>query len=133
VEGQSLFVGRTVWRFLLPDPSVCFREKNNHNASRRQASFCPWPCIAASTKKKIIAVTTMAIDDNKLDHWFGRVDLSALTEDQNKKIERIRASCKLAAESILRNTEGCADQSSAIREVRNAMSTAVNLVIRGKQ
>jgi hypothetical protein len=75
----------------------------------------------------------MAIDDNKLDHWFSRVDFSALSEDQKKRIERIRASCKLAAESILKNTEGCADQSSAIRDVRNAMGTAVNLVLRGKQ
>jgi len=75
----------------------------------------------------------MAIDENKLDHWFSRVDYTKLDEDQTRKIEKVRASCKLAAEAILKNTEGCADQSSAIREVRNAMSTAVNLIIRGKQ
>lgn len=74
----------------------------------------------------------MAINDHKLDHWFGKIPYDKLTADQKTRLERVRASCKLAAETILTNTDACADQSSAIRDVRNAMKTAADLILRGK-
>jgi len=74
----------------------------------------------------------LAINDHKLDHWFSKVGYDKLTPDQKNRLERVRASCKLAAEAILANTDACADQSSAIREVRNALKTASDLIIRGK-
>lgn len=74
----------------------------------------------------------MAINENKLDHWFDRVPYDKLTPDQLNRLERVRAACKLAAETILKYTDACADQSSAIREVRNAMKTATDLIVRGK-
>lgn len=48
----------------------------------------------------------------------------APTPEQQKCYVEIRQAAKLFARTILENTPQCADQTAAIREVRNAVMTA---------
>lgn len=46
------------------------------------------------------------------------------TQDQFDRISLVRSSCRSMIEVILKNSTACADQSAAIRHVREAMMTA---------
>lgn len=60
----------------------------------------------------------MAIDQIKIDNWFR---YHRVTEEQRKPYEAIRNAAKQFSQVILQNTPQCADQSDAIRKVREAM------------
>jgi hypothetical protein len=57
----------------------------------------------------------------QLDHIF---KYHAPTPDQLPKYEAIRAAAKAFAQVIVDNTPPCADQSAAVRHVRDAAMTA---------
>ena len=63
----------------------------------------------------------MAIDDAVLDNWF---TYHAPTPDLPAKYEAIRAAGKALAEVIVANAPPSADQTAAIRKVREAVMTA---------
>jgi hypothetical protein len=57
----------------------------------------------------------------QFDNWFV---YHAPTPDQIPKYNELREAAKTFAETIMRLTPNCADQSAAIRYVRNAVMTA---------
>lgn len=61
------------------------------------------------------------IAQEHVDNWF---TYHAPTPDQLPKYEKIREAGKKLATVILENTPASADQSDAIRSVRNAVMTA---------
>jgi hypothetical protein len=61
------------------------------------------------------------IDQNDLDNWFVYHSPKA---DQNARYVEIRTAAKLFAQVILQNTPAGADQTAAIRKVREAVFTA---------
>jgi len=61
------------------------------------------------------------ITESDLDVWFS---YHAPTEDQKARYVEIRAAAKSLAQCILANTPNSADQSAAIRKVREAVMTA---------
>ena len=63
----------------------------------------------------------MAIDLAKIERWFS---YHPPRTDQVERYEAIRAAGKQFALVILDQTPSCADQSAAIRHIRNAVSTA---------
>lgn len=69
----------------------------------------------------------MAIDQSKIDQWFGPT--SRVRPDQEERLEKIRVAAKLLAETIVENTPPCADQSDAIRKVREANMTAAQSLV----
>lgn len=65
--------------------------------------------------------TVRAISKSDLDNWF---KYHAPRPEQQKKYEVIREAGKELAATILENTPPGADQSAAIRQVREACMTA---------
>jgi hypothetical protein len=61
------------------------------------------------------------INEREIENWF---TYHAPNSTQNTKYEAIRKAARELAFTILRNTPGGADQSDAIRSVRNAVMTA---------
>jgi hypothetical protein len=61
------------------------------------------------------------ITDNDIENWF---TYHAPTEDQRTRYVEIRAAAKHLAKVILDNTKPSADQTAAIRKVREAVMTA---------
>lgn len=60
-------------------------------------------------------------EQDMLDNWF---TYHSPTPDQIPKYQAIRDAGKLLAGAIMENTFICADQSAAIRKVREAVMTA---------
>ena len=56
-----------------------------------------------------------------LNKWF---TYHAPRPDQTVRYERIRSVAKMFAQTIIENTPQCADQTAAIRKVREAVMTA---------
>jgi hypothetical protein len=63
----------------------------------------------------------MAIDQAALDNWF---TYHKPTFDQPETYAKLREAGKVFAQTILELTPPCADQSAAIRHVRDAVFTA---------
>lgn len=63
-------------------------------------------------------ITTTQSD---LDRWFAQHVLDAVDA---QRCDNIRKAGKAFAEAILKNTKSCADQTAAIRKVREAVMTA---------
>lgn len=63
----------------------------------------------------------MPIEQSALDNWF---KYHKPTDGQPEKYEELRAAGKVLAETIVRLTPPSADQSAAIRLVREAVFTA---------
>lgn len=63
----------------------------------------------------------MAIDQEKLSHWFEKHERA---EESDILYETIRHAAKQFGQIILDHTPPCADQSDAIRKVREAMLMA---------
>lgn len=63
----------------------------------------------------------MPITRDDIEHWF---TYHAPTEDQRVAYEKLRSSAKEFATAILDLTPSCADQTAAIRKVREATMTA---------
>jgi hypothetical protein len=63
----------------------------------------------------------MAITQEALDHWF---TYHAPTASQPERYEALRSAGKAFAEAILKLTPSSADQTAAIRKVREAVFTA---------
>lgn len=63
----------------------------------------------------------MTLVQADLDNWFS---YHKPTEDQVPKYEELRSSAKSFAECILKNTPPSADQTAAVRKVREAVMTA---------
>ena len=61
------------------------------------------------------------INQSVLDHWFTHHPPEG---DQVERYQRVRAAGKQFAEAILRDTPPSADQSAALRKVREAVMTA---------
>jgi hypothetical protein len=59
--------------------------------------------------------------NERLEHLFS---YHAPTPDQIPKYEAIRAGAKAFAKILLENTPGCADQSAALRHLRESVMTA---------
>ena len=64
----------------------------------------------------------MAIDQSKLDRWFSPTMLRPSDQPQ---ADRIRQAGKTMAEVVIDATHPCADQSDAIRKIREAVATAI--------
>jgi hypothetical protein len=58
---------------------------------------------------------------DKIDNWFM---YHPVTGDQGERYERLRAAGKVFAEAIVRETPSSADQTVAIRHVRDAVMNA---------
>lgn len=58
---------------------------------------------------------------DKIPHWF---TYHPPTKDKQQKYEAIRASAAQLAMAICDNTPQCADQSAALRKLREAVMTA---------
>lgn len=71
----------------------------------------------------------MAIDKSKLDKWFSGQSLPNVESVHDAACQDVRLSAKRFAESILENTPPSADQSAAIRDVRQALQWAVEAII----
>jgi hypothetical protein len=65
--------------------------------------------------------TNMSITNAELENWF---TYHAPSEEQQRAYLAIRGAAHNLAEVILENTPACADQSAAIRKVREAVMTA---------
>lgn len=63
----------------------------------------------------------MQIELRDIENWF---TYHSPQEGQQEKYEAIRAAGKRFATVVLRNTPSCADQSAAIRLIREAVFTA---------
>lgn len=63
----------------------------------------------------------MAISVEQLDNWFS---YHTPQDEQIEKYKNIRASARLFAMAIVANTPESADQTAAIRKVREAVMTA---------
>ena len=72
-----------------------------------------------TTKASTKGFTTLSQFD--LDHVFS---YHSPKDDQPAKYEAIRAAAKHFAKVVLESTPNCADQSSALRDIRNAAMTA---------
>ena len=71
----------------------------------------------------------MAIDKTKLDKWFSSKSLPALEASNDAPIQHVRIAARKFAESILENTPASADQSAAIRDVRQALQWSVEAIL----
>lgn len=58
---------------------------------------------------------------NRLDHIF---TYHPPTDDQKQAYERIRSLARIFAAGVLKETPRCADQSAALRKIREAVMTA---------
>jgi hypothetical protein len=65
-----------------------------------------------------------------LDNWFANTRVELSREDA-RKIEVIRDHGHLLSRVILENTPPSADQTAAIRKIREACSTAVDAILCG--
>lgn len=63
----------------------------------------------------------MAIDYAKLDRWF---KYHPPRQDQIEQYEKIREAGRTFAKIVLDNTPPCADQSTSIRHIRDAVFAA---------
>lgn len=63
----------------------------------------------------------MPLTQEQLDNWF---QYHAPKEGQSEKYEKIRAAGKVFAETIVELTPASADQTAAVRQVREAVFTA---------
>lgn len=70
----------------------------------------------------------MAIDQEKLSHWFER---HPVLPEEEMLYESVRHQAKAFAQSILDHTPPCADQSDAIRKVREALLMAHSAIACG--
>ena len=63
----------------------------------------------------------MPITEEQLEHWF---TYHKPTGDQPDRYVRLRRAAKAFASAIVAETPPCADQTAAVRKVREAMMTA---------
>jgi len=61
------------------------------------------------------------LDQATLDNWFTH---HPPTDDEIKAYEAIRVAGRILAETIVKHTQASADQSAAVRKVREAVFTA---------
>jgi hypothetical protein len=71
----------------------------------------------------------MAIDRKKLEKWFGPRCMPGDPIAQDAPAQEIRLCAKRLAEAIVDNTPASADQSSAIRYVRQALQWSVEAIV----
>lgn len=71
----------------------------------------------------------MAIDQTKIDRWFKPQEVKGAQSHQLEQIEKIRATAKHYAETIVTNTPQNADQSDAVRKVRESLFTATAAIL----
>jgi len=71
-----------------------------------------------------------AVNENKLSNWF---TYHSPTPEQLPKYQEIRAAGWALARAILQNTPASADQTAAIRKVREAVMTANAAIACGGQ
>ena len=69
-----------------------------------------------------------AINSKKLEKWFGA---NAVPGKDMPETTELRYEAKRFAESIMRISPACADQSHAIRHVRDALQSAIQAVVLG--
>lgn len=70
------------------------------------------------------------ISEATLDNWF---TYHKPTDGQPEQYERLRAAGRVLAQAILMNTPASADQTAAIRKVREAVFTANAAIACGGQ
>ena len=68
----------------------------------------------------------MAIDGTKLDKWFGP---KAVPGEEHPQVCDLRSDARKFADSVLRNTPPSADQSHAIRHIRDALQASAQAVM----
>ena len=61
------------------------------------------------------------MEQHELDRWF---TYHTPTPEQQAAYVEIRSAAKMLAAVIVRNTPACADQTAAVRKVREAVMTA---------
>jgi hypothetical protein len=71
----------------------------------------------------------MAIDRAKLEKWFGPKSVPTADSLQDARCHEVRLAAKRFAESIMDHTPASADQSAAIREVRQALQWSVEAIV----
>ena len=71
----------------------------------------------------------MAIDSAKIEKWFSTRSLPADEAVHDAPCQEVRLAAKKFAQAILENTPPCADQSAAIRDVRQALQWSVEAII----
>jgi hypothetical protein len=74
-------------------------------------------------------VQTMAIDKQRLDKWFSNKALPVSDKTQNHGAQEIRMKARALADAIVANTPASADQSDAIRKVREAMQVSFQSIV----
>lgn len=68
----------------------------------------------------------MAVDEAKIDRWFSRIN--PRRKDHDDAYEAIRDAARQLSLTILKNSPPCADQSDAIKKVREARLTAYEAI-----
>lgn len=71
----------------------------------------------------------MPIDHNKLTKWFSPSSLPKVHQESQQGVDAIRFKARELAEAIIENTPPSADQSDAVRKVREATWAAAQAVI----
>ena len=71
----------------------------------------------------------MAIDKAKIEKWFSNQSLPSTELVNDAPCQELRLAAKKFADTILDNTPASADQSSAIRYVRQALQWSVEAII----
>jgi hypothetical protein len=71
----------------------------------------------------------MAIDRQRLDKWFGSKALPVSDKTQDVGAQEIRIKARALADAIVANTPASADQSDAIRKVREAMQVSYQAIV----
>ena len=73
------------------------------------------------TVKPVDVTIDIGNGDPQIENWFV---YHPATPEQAAKYQQIRDAAKLLAYTIKANTPGCADQTAALRKVREAVMTA---------
>jgi hypothetical protein len=71
----------------------------------------------------------MAIDKQRLDKWFNSKALPVSDKTQDVGAQEIRIKARALADAIVANTPASADQSDAIRKVREAMQVSYQAIV----
>lgn len=71
----------------------------------------------------------MAIAHSKLEQWFSTAALPAVPERDDGPMQEIRIKSLALAKAIVSNTPPSADQSAAIRKVREAMASSAQAIV----
>jgi len=71
----------------------------------------------------------MAIDRLRLDKWFNSKALPVSEKTSDVGAQEVRMKARALADAIVANTPASADQSDAIRKVREAMQVAFQAIV----